>query len=600
MLHLSGALSTSAAAAAEPMTIRQRVVVQIALRLAVATLLFAASTIVEVRAPEVFPFDVVIAVLGLVFAISLAFIATLAWVEVYPWLADLHAASDTLVISMLVATTGGITSLFTPLYFLPIIAVSAVRFRRGALEVAALSAVLFGGIVLLHYLAAAGELPLFPVLTARADLPTGDVAIYTVGLNIFSFFAVALLSGALAERWRHADSQLVHTSEKLAGAEAFNAFVVDHLVSGLATADPDNRVLTFNRAAVAIAGVNADDVVGRPAAAVLQLAAADVAALAADRPGAKVRRFDVTFVRQPGVTLDVGVSAARLPLPDGRVGFLYTFQDVTEVKRLEREAQAQQRLAALGEMAAGIAHEIRNPLASMSGSLQLLRHEIRLSGEQAQLMDIVLKESDRLNLTIRSFLTYARPERTSVGVVDLRTVIAEAATLLRNSSDRDPRHALIVTAPEEPVLVQADEGQIKQIVWNLATNGLRAMPEGGRLELCVACPEAEDPHGAMLAVIDEGVGIAEQDLDQIFQPFRGSFAKGSGLGLAIVQRIVHEHGAAIAVESVEGHGTTIRVTFPRTLPGADTTETREPAAGRPLQRSPGPQAFAGPGERTGL
>jgi len=597
MLHLSGGPATAAATAAEPMSIRQRVVVQIALRLAVATLLFVASTIVEVRAPDVFPFDVVIAVLGLVFAISLAFIATLAWVEVFPWLADLHAASDTLVISMLVATTGGITSLFTPLYFLPIIAASAVRFRRGALEVAALSAVLYGGIVLLHYLAAAGQLLLFRVLLARADLPTGDVAIYTVGLNVFSFFAVALLSGALAERWRRADSQLTHASEKLAGAEAFNAFVVDHLVSGLATADPTNRILSFNRAAAAITGVSADDVAGRPAPEVLQLAAGDVALLDADRPGAKVRRWDVPFVREPGVTLDVGVSAARLPLPDGRLGFLYTFQDVTEVKRLEREAQAQQRLAALGEMAAGIAHEIRNPLASMSGSLQLLRHELRLSGEQAQLMDIVLKESERLNLTIRSFLSYARPERSSVAAVDLRTVIAEAATLLRNSPDRDPRHALIVTAPDEPVIVQADEGQIKQIVWNLATNGLRAMPEGGRLELRVACAAPDAAHGATLAVADEGVGIEEQDVDAIFQPFRGGFAKGSGLGLAIVQRIVREHGAAIAVESARGRGTTFRVTFPRQPAARDTTEIRDAAPGLRLRRAPGAHAPAEPGER---
>lgn len=264
--------------------------------------------------------------------------------------------------------------------------------------------------------------------------------------------------------------------------------------------------------------------------------------------------------------MDVGVTAARLPLPNGHLGYLYTFQDVTDVKRLERQAQMQQRLAAVGEMAAGISHEIRNPLGSMSGSLQILRRELSLTGDQAQLMDIVLKESDRLNHTIRSFLTYARPERTVTGPVDLRTVISEAVTLLRHSPDRDERHALLVSAPPEPVVVEADEGQMKQIVWNLATNGLRAMPSGGRLVLGATWQPAPDGPQAVLTVHDEGVGIPAEEVDRIFQPFSGNFAKGSGLGLAIVQRIVAEHGASIAVESSPNRGTTFRVTFPRAVP----------------------------------
>jgi two-component system, NtrC family, sensor histidine kinase PilS len=564
MLQLSHPPTADAAEATEPASIRRRVLVQIALRLGIGLVLLAAAVAIELRSPETFPFEVVIAVLGLVFAISLAFIASLGWVEAHPWLADLYVASDTLVISMLVATTGGITSLFTPLYFLPIIAASSVRSRRGALEIAALSTVLYAGIVLLHYLSASGVIVLQPLITPRIDLPSGDVALYTLGLNVFSFVAVALLSGSLAERWRRADVQLVQASEDLADLQTFNAFVVDHLVSGLATADHENRVLTFNRAAVAITGESAEASVGRRAADLLQLTPADVSALESDGPGARARRIDVLFQRADGKVVDVGLSAARLQLPNGRLGYLYTFQDLTEVRRLERDAQIRQRLAAVGEMAAGISHEIRNPLGSMSGSLQILRQELNLTGDQAQLMDIVLKESERLNHTIRSFLTYARPERTIVMPVDLRTVLHEAVTLLRHSPDRDERHALLVSAPDEPVVIDADEGQVKQIVWNLATNGLRAMPSGGRLLLGAMWePVGDEGRRAVLTVGDEGVGIPQEELDQIFQPFRGSFAKGSGLGLAIVQRIVSEHGATIAVESALGRGTTFRITFPR-------------------------------------
>ena len=153
-------------------------------------------------------------------------------------------------------------------------------------------------------------------------------------------------------------------------------------------------------------------------------------------------------------------------------GYLITFQDLTEVKKLENDARIRQRLAAVGEMAAGIAHEIRNPLASMSGSIQILRQELPLTVEQEQLMDIVLRESERLNTTIKSFLAYARPQRFSVTRFDLRRPVNDAALLLRNSSEVQEGHAIDVDVPPQEVWYEADEGQIKQIVWNLATNGL--------------------------------------------------------------------------------------------------------------------------------
>ena len=179
--------------------------------------------------------------------------------------------------------------------------------------------------------------------------------------------------------------------------------------------------------------------------------------------------------------IDLGLSVAQLPLPDGSRGYLYTFQDVTEMKRSSATAQMQKRLAAVGEMAAGIAHEIRNPLASMSGSMQILRQELALSGDQAQLMDIVLRESDRLNDTIRSFLAYARPQtrRSCSGSIS-RTLVKDTATLLRNSPEVGERHTVDVSLPDDEVLVEGDENQVRQIVWNLATNGLRAMPRWRR------------------------------------------------------------------------------------------------------------------------
>ncbi len=211
-------------------------------------------------------------------------------------------------------------------------------------------------------------------------------------------------------------------------------------------------------------------------------------------------------------------------------------------------------------MAAGIAHEIRNPLASMSGSIQILRHELPLSAEQEQLMDIVLRESERLNNTIRSFLAYARPQRFAIAKLDVRRALNDTALLLRNSSEVRDGHTIDVDVPDDGPGYEADEGQIKQIVWNLATNGLRAMPDGGRLLLSAALEPSSE--GVVLSVKDEGIGIPAEELDALFQPFHGSFAKGSGLGLAIVHRIVTDYNGEIQVSSLPGAGTTVSVRLP--------------------------------------
>jgi two-component system sensor histidine kinase PilS (NtrC family) len=267
------------------------------------------------------------------------------------------------------------------------------------------------------------------------------------------------------------------------------------------------------------------------------------------------------FKLPAGSIIELGLSVAALPLPDGSRGYLYTFQDVTDIKRFEQNARLQQRLAAVGEMAAGIAHEIRNPLASMSGSMQMLKQELPLSADQAQLMDIVLKESERLNQTIKSFLAYARPQRFSLSRLDLRGIVHETAMLLRNSTEVEDRHDIEVKKADEPVMVEADESQIRQIIWNLATNGLRAMPDGGTLCLSAVHEESASGRSAVLLVEDEGVGIPPEDVDSIFQPFRGSFGKGTGLGLAIVHRIVTDYGGQIDVRPRE-RGTVFRITFP--------------------------------------
>jgi two-component system sensor histidine kinase PilS (NtrC family) len=546
-------------------TLRRRLAVHIAVRLLVATVLLGAAVIVQLRTPGALPINPFFFLVGLTYAVSLGFIASLRFVDRQPWLTDVHFAIDAIIVSAAVFVTGGVESLFVILYTLPIVAASTIQFRRGGLQVAGLSTILLFGLVLAQYLNANGYLQMPWDELVAADLPPVNVAQYTVALNAFGFFAVALLSGSLAERARRGEAQLEQATEEIADLQAFNQYVLDNLLSGLVTADADNRIVTFNRSAMQITGNDGALPIGERAADVLQLPAAFAATLTQDLARTRSKRTDYVFRQSKGASIELGLSVAALPLPDGSRGYLYTFQDVTDVRRFEQNARLQQRLAAVGEMAAGIAHEIRNPLASMSGSMQMLKQELPLSADQAQLMDIVLKESERLNQTIKSFLAYARPQRFSLQKLDLRPIVQETAMLLRNSTEVEDRHAVDVQLDDEPVMVDADEGQIRQIIWNLATNGLRAMPAGGTLRLSAVHEPTPAGRIALLLVEDEGVGIPPEDVDSIFQPFRGSFGKGTGLGLAIVHRIITDYGGQIEVKPRPGGGTVFRVKFPAPL-----------------------------------
>jgi two-component system sensor histidine kinase PilS (NtrC family) len=543
-------------------TLRQRLAMHIAIRVVVATVLLGSALVVELRVPGAWPISPFFYLIGVTYVVSLGFIGSLRVVDRHPWLTDVHFAIDAVIVSAAVFLTGGVDSLFTILFMLPIVAASSVQSRRGGLLLAALSTILFVGVVLAQYLYATGNLSLPLSLDLPLDLPPANVAQYTVGINVFGFFAVAMLSGSLAERAREGELQLEQATEEIADLQAFNQYVLDNLTSGLVTTDAENRIATFNRSAMLITGLEGALPIGQGAAEVMQLPSVFASSIPEDLARVRSKRADIQFRRPDGQVIDVGLSVAALPLPDGSRGYLYTFQDVTDVKRFEQNARLQQRLAAVGEMAAGIAHEIRNPLASMSGSMQMLKQELPLSVDQAQLMDIVLRESERLNQTIKSFLAYARPQRFQVQKLDLRLMVQETAMLLRNSTEIEERHTIEVCQADHVVMVDADEGQIRQIMWNLATNGLRAMPEGGTLTLSAVEEQRGGQRWTVLLVEDEGVGIAPEDVDAIFQPFRGSFGKGTGLGLAIVHRIVTDYGGQIEVQPRATGGTVFRVSFP--------------------------------------
>src|SRR4029453_11649720 len=512
--------------------LRRKLAWLIAIRAVVSTILLGSATLAQFTAPGSFPIDPFFFLIGLTYALTIGYASTLRYVDRFRWLVDLQLAFDALIVSAFIDLTGGLASYFSVLYVLPIVAGGTVQFRRGGLLVAALSTVLYVGIVLQQYFDGLILLPAgWP--PPPIFLPTRLVAANIVVLNVFGFCAVGFLSGSLAESLRSAGAKLRQASTEIADLQALNQHVITSLPSGLVTTDPKQRILTFNRAAESITGIPSSTALGRPVTEVLQLPPEIARRLDDNVPQTTAgRRGEFHFRTGDGRgEIELGLSATHLETPGGRAGFLLSFQDVTQIKKLQRDNTIQQRLAAVGEMAARIAHEIRNPLASMSGSIQILRQELPLSAEQEQLMDIVLRESERLNSTIRSFLAYARPQRFAITRFDVSRVLNDAAMLLRNGSDLDDRHLVEVDVPPEELWYEADESQIKQVVWNLATNGLRAMPDGGRLRLAGAVDASAGD--VILTVQDEGIGIPPEDPDGLFHPFHGRISKGTAVSVRL-------------------------------------------------------------------
>lgn len=556
----------------------------IAARLAVSTFLLGAGVVFQVAAPGSLPIDPFFFLIGLTYGLSVIYLVSLRYLEGHPWLLDAQFAADAATVTAVLHFTGGMASYFPLLYALPIVGAGTLQRRSGGLRVAALSSILYAGLVYGQYTGSAGYVDGQWLADVRPFLPPARVGFYTVGANGVGFLVIGWLAGSLAERARRADARAAEASTALADLRAFSQHVIESLTSGLATTDRVGRLLTVNRAGERILGYKASEIVGRPAEAVFQLPEGFLLNARQPSGGRRDTRLDYQYRTSTGAVIDIGLSATPLVTPEADGSLLLTFQDVTAVRRLERENRRRQRLAAVGEMAAGVAHEIRNPLASMRGSIQVLRHELTLNDEQARLMDIVMRESDRLNETIRSLLTFARPQQAAAKPVDIARVLRETATLLRHSSDVREDHRIDVEVPEEGLVYETDEAQIRQVIWNLATNGLRAMPGGGRLVLAArhdadggSTPEARDGEldartseaearsaepALILQVIDEGVGIPREQLDRLFEPFRGSFERGSGLGLAIVHRIVSDHGGEVRIASEPGKGTSVLVRLP--------------------------------------
>ena len=471
-----------------------------------------------------------------------------------PAQARFQLALDALLITWLVWNSQVVQSPYIALYIV-IIAISSLFLGpRGALVTSVACAVAF----------TACALAITGVLgpTRSSDLVGGSLSqtIQWVGLFDIAFLVVGLLSARLAERQTRSDVRLQAAKQSLASLRALHERIVASIRSGLVTTDLSGRIYSFNAAAQEITGYQEAAIRGQDASIlfgdVKERIAESVRAL---ENGEASPRFETNCMTAEGMHLRLGFSISPLSSEAGETtGMVITFQDLTQVRSLEETSRRQDRLAAIGRMAASIAHEIRNPLAAMRGSIQMLRSEVDNDSSQAELMEIILRESDRLNRIITDFLNYARPRSLTQARVDVGDLLHQTFALLRHSPEIGPNQTVAEELPGEPIFAEADEGQLKQVFWNLARNALQAMPQGGTLR---ATLEKNSHDRLRIAFSDTGRGMSPDQVEHLFEPF-SSTTGGTGLGLSIVYQIIRDHGGTINVRSREGQGTTITVELP--------------------------------------
>ncbi len=536
------------------------------------TLLLGSALIIQLNAASSRPLEILyisIIVSYAFTAVTLSFLKRVQNLRQYAYFQILY---DLLFETGMVAISGGVESVFTFTYIFTIIAAGILLFRRGAFLAASLSMVLYGLLVDLQFY---GLLPSY-VLRYFPFSPVNVSEIYyNIFLNSCAFYLVAFLSSYLSESLRKTSRRLRETSHDLTELQAFHHNILQGLQSGVLTTDLHGNITSYNRAAELITGFTLSEVYGKH----LQTLFPDFQVVSFLDPSSDLyqrsRRLETTMSKKNGSTVYLGLSLSLFLDNYGKVsGVICIFQDLTELKEMQEQIARTDRLAAIGQLAAGVAHEIRNPLASISGATQMLRRELALNDEQKALMDIIVRESNRLDRLLSDFLRYARPQSLTFTTCDiLHDVILTTVDLLQRD-ERFPAESMTIQVEAAPDLLKivCDVQQLQQVCWNLCLNAIQAMLPQGTLTIRIHPEilegwELQVPQSIQVCVLsfcDTGIGMDEDVLHHLFHPFYTTKKHGTGLGLAITHTIVKNHHGMIKVNSVPHKGTSFDVILPFT------------------------------------
>jgi len=512
-------------------------------------------------------------IIGMVYISNLSYAFIIDKIKSLITFAYLQIFIDVLLITGLVNVTGGVRSVFSLFYYLSIIAASTILYRRGGLIIASVSSILYGLIVDLEY---------YGILQPPYGTPESEVyditsLLFRVLMNITAFYLIAILSSLLSEQAQKSRVALKAKEIDYRKLEILHRNIIESIGSGLLTVDQDSKITSFNRSAEEITGyefsevydVSIDEVF--PEMGVVEENPQEFSKYESQNP-----RFELSFKRQDGRSVHLGFSKSILKdSGEGNSqGEVYAFQDVTRLKEMEEHVKLVDRLAAIGRLATGMAHEVRNPLASMSGSIQVLRDGLNLDSDNRRLMEIVLRETTRLDQLLSDFILFAQPDDRKKEVVELNSVIDDAIKLF--SCNPYHENITIIKDLQGTIMTEGDPQQIKQVFWNLFINAAQAMDLKGELKVSTKIIQSESIDAkissrlesiaselwSQIIITDTGCGISEKYLDKIFDPFFTTREKGIGLGLAIVYSIIESYKGTIIVESELSVGSRFIIYFP--------------------------------------
>jgi two-component system sensor histidine kinase PilS (NtrC family) len=507
-------------------------------RILILTFLLAIQLAVAHLTPAPLPVHLFVSTILLWFALSIFYIVLLSFWQEHRLQAALQVLTDLALVSLVVHETGGWDSSLNFLYPLVIIVAGILLPRVWAHLVAALAFILYGTVLELNYYGLVKS-----YCTTHPELKTLQAIIF---VNLFAYVAIAYLAGLLTTKLRQARVQLRNASGALENLQILHENIIQSISSGLITTGLDGRITLVNSAAQKLLECSPDQLLGKQVDKVFLDSLPDAES---QQTHAEVRFDTATAFRKT-----VRVRVATLNVPDrGPLGYVYALDDLTEIRRLEREVRLQDRLAAVGRLAAAIAHEIRNPLTSIAGSVSMLSGIPEMNAEHRQLLDIVTRESQRLNGIITDFLAYSRGKQYRFEKTDLVPLLEDTLTLMRHRMTAENIGILIESRFDvREAWTLADGDKIKQVFWNFGENAVRAMRNGGILKVAIERLKED----WQVSFADTGTGMTPQQMEKIFEPFQSNFGGGTGLGLAVVYQIVQAHEGKVWARSKPEQGTT--------------------------------------------
>lgn len=473
------------------------------------------------------------------------------------FLSYLQVIWDLLFVTVLILLTDGILSPYSYLYLVSIMVSGMLLGRKEALYTAALCGILYGAILDFQYF---GYLAFIGLNQLDAQQSGASRLFNTIFFNLIGFGLTAFVTGMLSERARQSEEALQQTSIDYDELAQINSTIVAHSQTGLLTTNVDGRIRVFNPYAEELIGISQSDAYDKKLVTVFPHLSGLL------EPSADSISDEFEYKRVDGLNMILGFRAASFcDSKGGHAGFIVNFKDITAVRRMEKALKKADRLAALGELSARMAHEIRNPLAALCGSVQMLATQCSITGQDRRLLAIISREADRLDVLISEFLAYARPNQPNMERIQLHDFAADVCFLL--SSDPRMNHVVMNNLISPHVEVMVDSNQLRQVFFNLLHNAADAMPDGGSITIESSLQlRGSDGYNKRpylrISINDTGTGITEEASKHLFEPFWTSKANGTGLGLAICYRIIEAHGGSLAVESPACGGCTFVISLP--------------------------------------